>query len=308
VSEIVLVHGIAQEQETADTLEARWLPALAGGIRLAGEPSLADHLWRDRRPGRIEARMAFYGDLFLGKGYQGSDTSESPTYQGGDVSERLAREWLDRAAARSTRTEDRRIARGELATVVGDTRQQQGPREGARRFVAGAARIRWFARSGFAAASLVNRSLRQVSAYLTAGSFRDAVQTRVTDLVDDQTRIIVAHSLGAIVAFEVCHQLDRSLPVLVTLGNPLGLRTVVFERVQPQPPTYPPYVRHWANIADKDDVVAAEPDLGPLFNSSVPLGCRLDGCWTVENGAQPHSASFYLGKRSVGQLVVEAFS
>jgi hypothetical protein len=41
----VLVHGIAQEQRSADELEAKWLPALAGGLRIAGYPDLADGLW-----------------------------------------------------------------------------------------------------------------------------------------------------------------------------------------------------------------------------------------------------------------------
>ena len=61
MARIVLVHGIAQEQKSADTLEAEWLPSLAGGVRLAGDAALADTLWRDARPG--SARMAFYGDL-----------------------------------------------------------------------------------------------------------------------------------------------------------------------------------------------------------------------------------------------------
>jgi hypothetical protein len=33
MAEIVLVHGIDQQQKSADKLESAWLPALAGGIR-----------------------------------------------------------------------------------------------------------------------------------------------------------------------------------------------------------------------------------------------------------------------------------
>jgi hypothetical protein len=59
---IVLVHGIAQEQKSADTLEEEWLPDLAGGVRTADFPEIADRLYRARfGPGGIEARMAFYG-------------------------------------------------------------------------------------------------------------------------------------------------------------------------------------------------------------------------------------------------------
>ena len=63
---IVLVHGIAQEQKSADTLEEEWLPNLAGGVRTAGFPEIADRLYRLRSgPDGIDTRMAFYGDLFL---------------------------------------------------------------------------------------------------------------------------------------------------------------------------------------------------------------------------------------------------
>jgi hypothetical protein len=66
MSRIVLIHGIAQEQEAADTLEEKWLPALAGGIRTGGFAEIADLVWRDRHnTNAIHARMAFYGHLFL---------------------------------------------------------------------------------------------------------------------------------------------------------------------------------------------------------------------------------------------------
>ena len=72
---IVLVHGIAQEQYSADLLESKWLPALAGGVRTAGFPDIADKIWR-AGPGAIEARMAFYGHLFLRPGAQGLGAEE----------------------------------------------------------------------------------------------------------------------------------------------------------------------------------------------------------------------------------------
>ena len=71
---LVCVHGIAQERQSADELEKEWLPALAGGIRMAGFEKLADRLWRDRIPERgFEGRVAFYGNLFLTPGQQGAE-------------------------------------------------------------------------------------------------------------------------------------------------------------------------------------------------------------------------------------------
>src|SRR3954451_6261511 len=76
MAHVVFVHGIAQEQLSADSLEAEWIPALAGGVRNAGYPRVADRLRRDRSAGGIEARMAFYGDLFLRAGQMGAGGEE----------------------------------------------------------------------------------------------------------------------------------------------------------------------------------------------------------------------------------------
>lgn len=74
MAEIVLVHGIDQQQKSADKLESAWLPALAGGVREAGFGEVADRIWRNAgKPGSIEARMAFYGSLFLTPGQQGDE-------------------------------------------------------------------------------------------------------------------------------------------------------------------------------------------------------------------------------------------
>jgi hypothetical protein len=103
MAEIILVHGIDQQQMTADKLESQWLPSLAGGVRVAGFPDIADRIWRKGGPaGGIETRMAFYGNLFLVPGQQGDD----PGYfapQEGAFAEALAKEWLARVADRAQR-------------------------------------------------------------------------------------------------------------------------------------------------------------------------------------------------------------
>ena len=57
MAQIVLVHGIAQEQHSADELEVVWGPSLRGGIRNAGYGALADRLGKNE----FSVRMAFYG-------------------------------------------------------------------------------------------------------------------------------------------------------------------------------------------------------------------------------------------------------
>src|SRR5690348_12412589 len=111
---IVLVHGVAQEQKSADTLEEEWLPDLAGGVRTAGFTEVADRLYRLRSGlDGIDTRMAFYGDLFLRDNQQGLEPVELSRPEQA-LAEELAMEWTARAALRSTDEKSCRVANQEL--------------------------------------------------------------------------------------------------------------------------------------------------------------------------------------------------
>jgi hypothetical protein len=308
VAQIVLVHGIAQEQRSADALEAEWLPALAGGLRIAGYPDLADRLWRERPvKGGIEARMAFYGNIFLEPGHMGLDPGElTPEQQA--LAEQLAHAWLERAASDASDPRQRHEAGMELARLDATPAEVQGTGAALRSATAGLARVRWFAPFGMAMAErFVKRALAQVTRYFTDEQVRSHALGQVARLVGPDTRVLVGHSLGSVVAYETAHRLAQPLPLLVTLGSPLGLRTIVYERLRPQPPGFPPQVGRWVNVADRDDFIAVAPDLAALFGASLPTGAVFEGGWTVDNGAEPHRATFYLTKqetaRPIGQTL-----
>ena len=302
---VVMVHGIGQEQRSADTLEGEWLTNLAGGVRTAGDGDLADRLWRLRAgPQGVDARMAFYGDLFLAPGQQGDEPGVlSPEQQ--ELAGSLAQEWLRTAATRSSSVADRQEAARQLALLEAQG-EEMGWRERLRTPMSALARIPWFAHASMGLAGLHWRALVQVTRYLTEPDLRRTVLDRVAALIGPETRVLIGHSLGSVVAYEAACLLDRPLPLLLTLGCPLGVRTIVAERVQPHPPRYPPRVQRWVNVADRDDLIAAEPDLEKLLAGSVPQGAVLEGGVTVDNGAEPHSAAFYLAKRQVGEPVGEA--
>jgi hypothetical protein len=303
---IVLVHGIAQEQKAADTLESEWLPALAGGVRLAEYPEIADRLWRDRA---IDVRMAFYGSQFLKRDQQGEDPGNLDEAEAA-LAEQLAMEWLERAAEQASRPQDKATAARELAYVRGEVgAEEAGSGAVLRSAINALARLRWFAPYGFAfAARFIVKSLAQVTRYLSDEEIRSAAQQAVLDLIGPETKIVIGHSLGSVVAYEAVQRLDRPLPLLVTLGSPLGLDTLIYPKLRPQPPTFPPHLARWVNIADRDDFIAAKPDLTPLFSTGIPSGAIFDGGWTVDNGAKPHCAQFYLTKVEIGRPVGETLS
>jgi fructose-specific component phosphotransferase system IIB-like protein len=304
MAEIILVHGIGQQQSSADKLESAWLPTLAGGMRSIGDADLADRLWRVAgQPGGIESRMAFYGHLFLRPDQQGDDPGEF-TAEEAVMAEALAQEWLHRSAIRSSRDKDRILAQRELAYVNRMMGEEQGVGSVARSAVGSLARIPWFAAVGMALAErTIKRDLAQVTRYFTDEAVRTAAQKQVMQLVDERTKVVIGHSLGSVVAYEVAHTLGQALPLLITLGSPLGLQSIVYQRLRPQPPGFPSAVQQWVNVADKDDLVAAEPDLIPLFGSALPEGATFNGAFTADNGSDPHNAEFYLGKKKVAEVV-----
>lgn len=276
---IVLVHGIAQEQEAADTLEAEWVPALAGGVRTAGYPAIADRIRRDRAANdTIEARMAFYGALYLKLGLQGGGPGEFSPDEA-VMAEALAVQWLERAAAQASRPTERTTAARELAYVRREIGTEEAGRGAViRSAINGVAKLRWFAPFGMVFAErFVLKSLAQVTRYLGDEEIRGAAQRSVLDLIGPETKIVIGHSLGSVVAYETVAGLDRPLPLLITLGSPLGLDTLIYPKLRPQPPVFPPSVARWVNVADRDDFIAAEPDLTSMFSTGIPSGAVFEG-------------------------------
>lgn len=307
MAEIVLIHGIAQEQETADSLEKDWIPALAGGIRVAGFPELADRISRSRNGEEsVDIRMAAYGDLFLTSGAMGSDEDldELDAAQLA-LAEALAGEWLIRAAERAEHP-DHDTAVLELGFLDPAHEVQGWQAQIGRPMISAATQISWLARGTMAVAECLKKSLRQSTLYMTDLALREQIQNRVLAHVGPETKIIIGHSLGSVIAYEIAAtNLTAPLPLLLTLGSPLGLRSIIYDRLTPQPPAFPALVHRWVNIADLDDLIAAEPDLTALFERNRPADAILESGWTVKNGAKPHDGEYYLGKQEAGRPIAE---
>ena len=87
----------------------------------------------------------------------------------------------------------------------------------------------------------------------------------------------------------------------MTLGSPLGIRTLVFDRLRPAPGPdgtgrWPGGLLTWANIADSGDVVALVKSLRPLFGERTTDAL-------VNNGAKAHDVLPYLTARETGEAV-----
>jgi hypothetical protein len=82
-----------------------------------------------------------------------------------------------------------------------------------------------------------------------------------TTIADRRAHVVIAHSLGSIVAYEALYaHPDLEIDLLATIGSPLALPGAVFHHLQPRPVDgagrRPPNVRRWVNISDHGDPIA----------------------------------------------------
>jgi len=286
VARVVCVHGVGQQRETAETLHALWAPALCGGVGLAGG-SLAE----------TEVQCAFYGDLFRPPGRHLA--AGGPLIRAQDLDEfeqDLLAVWWEEAA----RTDVGVVAPGARTLAV----RTPGGVQAALRALSGS---RFFAALGQWA---LMGDLRQVRDYLGRLDVRQVARQRVAAAVGPDTRVLVGHSLGSVVAYEaLCANPGWPVLMLVTLGSPLGIPNLIFDRLEPAPaPTVPPGPgprgqwpgtgRTWVNVADQGDVVALVKDLRGRF------GPRVD-CWLIDNGAHAHDVRPYLTAVETGRVIVQ---
>jgi len=167
--------------------------------------------------------MAFYGNRFRVPDQQGGEPEELNADE-----ELVAAEFaldLIRHATRSTHPRDAGEAQRAVATLTRDPVDAQGaPRRLAGRAGAALDRIPWFTRGGLAGLALASRTLAQVTRYLTDSTIRDHAIGQLTARLTPDTRAVVGHSLGSVVAYEAlrARRAEEGLPLLITLGSPSG--------------------------------------------------------------------------------------
>ncbi|GEL42840.1 MULTISPECIES: hypothetical protein [Methylobacteriaceae] len=89
----------------------------------------------------------------------------------------------------------------------------------------------------------------------------------------DHRILLVAHSMGSVIAYDVLRILERDTPGLkvehlVTAGSPLGLAKVKLKiEAECGVVRVPNNVRYWTNLADGNDIVAVT---GALAGDFVP--------------------------------------
>jgi hypothetical protein len=301
---VVLVHGIGQQNSTAAEQVSHWLPSLVKGVLRSGHPSAGavGAQLSANASSATDLAMAFYGDLYLTPGEMGDSTVINSTTAA--ASEALATALLQVAVARG----DGKLATEAAVTLAQADQSQeviQGGGAVARGVMGRLDGNKWLSARIFGLAQRAKTDLDQVALYVTEDALRAKIKARVSELIDESTTLVVAHSLGSVIAWEACHGLEHSLPMLLTIGSPLGLDTIIYPRLRPTPPTFPPAVYRWVNIAHPDDIIAAEPRLQKLFPSNDNRKVEDSN---PKSSRQHHAAETYLEQPEAGAAIADALS
>lgn len=151
------------------------------------------------------------------------------------------------------------------------------------------------------AARLFMGELKQVRRYLGEPELKAKADARMAAAATAGAKVLLGHSLGSVVALEFLRQHPECyLPRLITLGSPLGLKTV---RILLPDPGFgfgglPANIGSWRAFRDPHDPVACAGDLCRLWSGVVDDA-------TIHNDVDAHSAQRYLCKRQVGAAVAE---
>ncbi|MFF3597965.1 hypothetical protein [Kitasatospora indigofera] len=290
MARVVCVHGMGQQVQGEDRLRSVWWPALSDGLRRAGAEGLV---------AEPDVAVGFYGDLFRPAGQ--FLAAGDPPYTAGDVEDGFERELLAAWWQAAAESDPGVVAPDGDGTLAATPRSVQA----ALRALSGS---QFFANLALRA---VVADLKQVRAYLTDQQVREQARGRVMAQIGPDTRVVVAHSLGSVVAYEaLCALPQHGVRALVTIGSPLGIRNLVFDRLQPAPAGTGKELRGtwpggeqlaWTNLAGAGDVVALVKDLSPLFGERQRSAL-------LSNGVHAHDATSYLTDELCGKAIAEGLA
>jgi hypothetical protein len=154
---------------------------------------------------------------------------------------------------------------------------------------------------------LLRRIVPDAEAYFFNARRRDRMRSRVRAALRtaDDPVIVVTHSLGTVIAYDVLHEArfaGRDIRLFVTLGSPLGYDEIQ-DRVR-RPLRVPAPVGRWTNAADPLDVVALDGGLQNDFNGGMRLvDLRVDNV-----SPNNHAACGYLRAAAVRNAVNAALT
>jgi hypothetical protein len=286
---LILIHGRAQQGKDPVALQREWEEAWDHGLHDVGL----------RRPAGLEVSFPFYGDLL-------DDLirhNEAPLLV--DV---ITRGELPDEPTVRTEVELLLEMTGPANITPEIIQRELEPGDPMERGFENTAWVRAAARLldrtplGF---PTISRVTHDVAVYLANPGIRSRIDRIVSDYLSDGPHVIVGHSLGTVVAYNVLatNRKPISVPRFVTLGSPLGY-DAVRNKIE-WPIAMPRYTASWFNARDPRDIVAGFT----LDPQRFPIEPTIENKFDVDNDPDnPHDIGGYLRDKTVATRIWEAVS
>lgn len=282
---LVFVHGRGQQGQDPALLKAAWLDALKQGAQKVGAPL----------PSGLDVAFPYYGDA-LDRFTQDFATASEAHARGGNVSDQFL---LFQAAVADELRLRAGVSDAELDAEYGPNPKPKGP-------------LNWEwvhailrtldRRGGGMGQAALETFTRDVFLYLNRVVVRDEINRIVAGELTEAPTVVVGHSLGSVVAYNVLRSDQRGLrvPLYLTVGCPLGIRAIRDNLV---PLRFPQPVGAWYNAFDTRDVVA----LYPLDGANFPVTPAIENYGMVDNQTDNrHGIAGYLDDVFVAKRILDA--
>jgi hypothetical protein len=285
-----MIHGRKQENKDAAELEQEWISALRNGYEKAGLEFPEDVIFD----------FPYYGDLLIS--LQGDYENEN---NGGAYILKSSSPSDDPIEVLQEKILEEMLSSIDLKALNITEEQPETNEKG------------WYNHAPFLAVARKLDSIRflgnfslvkatsDVAAYLSVKLIRHKVNQAVNAAISADTDVVIGHSLGSVIAYDVLCSLNQDAPELklfITLGSPLGMKRI---KAQLATPLKRPSCLNgeWINLYDRLDLVS----LNPLDNENFAVNPAIENFQVQNNSSEHHDISEYLSDPLVASYINKVY-
>lgn len=293
MKQLVLIHGRSQAGKDAAELKATWIDAWKKGLAKSGLTMPIPE---------TQIRFPYYGDTL-------QDLVEGTSAE--DAAKIIVKGAQTDVAAKAFLSEMLQDYIDKSGITDEEIEQQMGPdalvvERGPQNWGWVQAVLRTLDKHVPGSGALIAITTNDVHQYLTKGALRTHIEDGVLQAMDQaRDNVVVSHSLGTIVGYTVLRRLAEQgqawrVPLLVTLGSPLGIKSV---RSKLRPIGHPACVTKWFNAYDPNDVVS----LNPLDKNNFGITPAIENKGDIDNWTDnQHGIIGYLDDAVVARRIHDA--
>ncbi|MFW2173556.1 hypothetical protein ACG95N_08530 [Acinetobacter guillouiae] len=255
---IIFIHGMNQQNYNAQSLKQHWVDIFQQGI---------DELKLPISTAQLDIRLAFYGDLI----------SKHQLSNRFDLESFLPKSWVNFHFHKHTTTPATTTLNVAPTIPILPYFMPEHDLKLSKRLYLASQLLKDKALKEFSLIlnnfpklheSLIHKFLIETYLYLANPQFMDEVHQRIlASLEPDQPHIIVAHSLGTVIAYNLLQQLQVNYQIqrFITLGSPLAFKVIQSKLT---PPIKRPNCLNgdWHNFYSPDDFLTAFPLINAPFD------------------------------------------